>query len=103
MLFDYEPTTPVLIIANGLSLLYYDEELKEATFLPLWKTPLWFLIREEVRFDDNVEIVAIEEALGTLRITLRRSEEHTSELQSLMRISYAVFCLKKQRHKQTTK
>src|SRR3546814_10357630 len=30
----------------------------------------------------------------------RRSEEHTSELQSLMRISYAVFCLKKK--KQTT-
>src|SRR3546814_1098993 len=28
---------------------------------------------------------------------LRRSEEHTSELQSLMRISYAVFCLKKQK------
>src|SRR3546814_1483895 len=30
----------------------------------------------------------------------RRSEEHTSELQSLMRISYAVFCLKKKRHTQ---
>src|SRR3546814_4426621 len=30
----------------------------------------------------------------------RRSEEHTSELQSLMRISYAVFCLKKKKHKQ---
>src|SRR3546814_2974865 len=29
--------------------------------------------------------------------TVRRSEEHTSELQSLMRISYAVFCLKKKR------
>src|SRR3546814_4506193 len=29
-----------------------------------------------------------------------RSEEHTSELQSLMRISYAVFCLKKQNKKQ---
>src|SRR3546814_8875042 len=28
-----------------------------------------------------------------------RSEEHTSELQSLMRISYAVFCLKKQKNK----
>src|SRR3546814_10326367 len=27
--------------------------------------------------------------------TIKRSEEHTSELQSLMRISYAVFCLKK--------
>src|SRR3546814_5858149 len=30
----------------------------------------------------------------------RRSEEHTSELQSLMRISYAVFCLKKKKNKQ---
>src|SRR3546814_10338920 len=30
-----------------------------------------------------------------------RSEEHTSELQSLMRISYAVFCLKKKKHKKS--
>src|SRR3546814_4220827 len=33
---------------------------------------------------------------------LVRSEEHTSELQSLMRISYAVFCLKKKNHRTTT-
>src|SRR3546814_7470973 len=32
--------------------------------------------------------------------TLARSEEHTSELQSLMRISYAVFCLKKKKKTQ---
>src|SRR3546814_1876154 len=32
------------------------------------------------------------------RLLLKRSEEHTSELQSLMRISYAVFCLQKQTH-----
>src|SRR3546814_3955839 len=35
--------------------------------------------------------VAADEFLGAIQ----RSEEHTSELQSLMRISYAVFCLKK--------
>src|SRR3546814_8680367 len=36
-------------------------------------------------------------AIDTCPVRLRwRSEEHTSELQSLMRISYAVFCLKKQ-------
>src|SRR3546814_14020948 len=34
---------------------------------------------------------------------LVRSEEHTSELQSLMRISYAVFCLKKKKNKKQTK
>src|SRR3546814_10455882 len=33
------------------------------------------------------------------RPAARRSEEHTSELQSLMRISYAVFCLKKKKRK----
>src|SRR3546814_1111027 len=33
----------------------------------------------------------------------RRSEEHTSELQSLMRISYAVFCLKKKKQHITNK
>src|SRR3546814_7450233 len=33
---------------------------------------------------------------------LFRSEEHTSELQSLMRISYAVFCLKKKKNKHST-
>src|SRR3546814_14887140 len=34
----------------------------------------------------------------TLRRPAPRSEEHTSELQSLMRISYAVFCLKKKKN-----
>src|SRR3546814_4745070 len=36
-----------------------------------------------------------------LRLKLDRSEEHTSELQSLMRISYAVFCLKKKKKHDT--
>src|SRR3546814_1157661 len=34
-------------------------------------------------------------------VALNRSEEHTSELQSLMRISYAVFCLKKKKNNTT--
>src|SRR3546814_7052760 len=37
------------------------------------------------------------------RDLVKRSEEHTSELQSLMRISYAVFCLKKKKDKTTQK
>src|SRR3546814_3308444 len=39
----------------------------------------------------------------TLCSAARRSEEHTSELQSLMRISYAVFCLKKQNNQTSHK
>src|SRR3546814_2869282 len=36
-------------------------------------------------------------SVASLQRSNRRSEEHTSELQSLMRISYAVFCLKKKK------
>src|SRR3546814_12857103 len=39
------------------------------------------------------------EAVAQRRLSASRSEEHTSELQSLMRISYAVFCLKKKTKK----
>src|SRR3546814_6714488 len=46
--------------------------------------------------DRGVVVLAVDEARAH-----RRSEEHTSELQSLMRISYAVFCLKKKNTKET--
>src|SRR3546814_3363310 len=39
--------------------------------------------------------------VGLPYVPKMRSEEHTSELQSLMRISYAVFCLKKKKQKST--
>src|SRR3546814_2205636 len=60
----------------------------------------------------RVEDLDDPETLKDLRVMLgigpgrgqrfERSEEHTSELQSLMRISYAVFCLKKKKKKQKT-
>src|SRR3546814_5321464 len=48
---------------------------------------------QHVRDEFTAELVAD----GLLK-TILRSEEHTSELQSLMRISYAVFCLKKKKN-----
>src|SRR3546814_4075229 len=47
---------------------------------------------------DLLDLIALNRGLDAFREVLdERSEEHTSELQSLMRISYAVFCLKKQK------
>src|SRR3546814_9170645 len=42
----------------------------------------------------------LDRSAGTSSAQTHRSEEHTSELQSLMRISYAVFCLKKKKQKE---
>src|SRR3546814_8925436 len=51
-----------------------------------------------IRVGRGLELTRKAEALA-----LPRSEEHTSELQSLMRISYAVFCLKKKNNKHNTR
>src|SRR3546814_9895845 len=50
------------------------------------------LVEDDAGCDQRGPWQIIRETGGTIAI---RSEEHTSELQSLMRISYAVFCLKK--------
>src|SRR3546814_6796627 len=47
------------------------------------------------RFSDCTNANCTRQKSGRVLASLLRSEEHTSELQSLMRISYAVFCLKK--------
>src|SRR3546814_9313006 len=57
-------------------------------------------------YDRDLAALAIKQAQGDLMeaiflLRAYRSEEHTSELQSLMRISYAVFCLKKTKHNNT--
>ncbi len=82
--FEYDPPHPALLIANGTTLLYYDRELEQATFLPLWETPLSFLLRERVDLSDGVEIVAIERGLAVLRVTLREGATGTDSELSLL-------------------
>src|SRR3546814_3873369 len=82
----------------GVSQLAREDDRHASLLLPLLK-------------DEDAEIRAqaakwlgdmrFEEASQELVPLLLRSEEHTSELQSLMRISYAVFCLKKKKIKMT--
>src|SRR3546814_5517743 len=51
------------------------------------------------RVDDIINVAGHRLSTGAIeQIVAARSEEHTSELQSLMRISYAVFCLKKKKY-----
>src|SRR3546814_1927833 len=53
------------------------------------------IVAVEWDFDGTGRFPVAEEGVDGTAESGRRSEEHTSELQSLMRISYAVFCLKK--------
>src|SRR3546814_3707638 len=85
-------------------------EACERTGLPFRTVPRLDDLLEGRSLPGELKEVAIEDLLGRQPITpdwksIRgwlRSEEHTSELQSLMRISYAVFCLKQKKYTRTS-
>src|SRR3546814_1031606 len=64
-------------------------------------TPLWGVIVAHLFTPDEkatpAKLVGVGAGIAGVAVMIGRSEEHTSELQSLMRISYAVFCLKKKK------
>src|SRR3546814_8496501 len=66
-------------------------------------------VKASISFDNKIERQASRNVIGILpgserpdEYVIYRSEEHTSELRSLMRISYAVFCLKTKKKITTT-
>src|SRR3546814_1145240 len=62
-----------------------------------WVERLWKRLKSETMIETVTDA-----GVSVVTICNYRSEEHTSELQSLMRISYAVFCLKKKTKTQHT-
>src|SRR3546814_6321467 len=97
------------LVQHKLTLLRR-KEVSTAEFRRLVRE-LSLLLAYEVTRDLPLEKTAIETPLEPMqapilagkKLCFVRSEEHTSELQSLMRISYAVFCLNKTISKTTTK
>ena len=70
MRFKYDPPTPVLIVADGVWLVLWDKELDQVDRVPLSSTPLAFLIRENVSFDDPIIIRKIVRQTGLLNVTV---------------------------------
>src|SRR3546814_4264415 len=68
--------------------------------VPMFQRPRPPLMERRRRRDEELRLRLRQRLPRIHAVTGVRSEEHTSKLQSLMRISYAVFCLKK--HKTTT-
>jgi len=81
--FDYDDPNPTMVVADGLNFVIYDHELEQATMIPLRSTPLWLLLRETIRLDDDLDILQVDRAPGFASVLLRQSgspEEGTIEL-----------------------
>src|SRR3546814_1949021 len=81
-----------------------EDEFEPQPELPVEHDDFLLQIIRDIASDSVYRFAEISTTRTTIEsIATRRSEEHTSELQTLMRISYAVFCLQKKKKIQRTK
>src|SRR3546814_9578784 len=79
------------------SVVSYEEQLVD--YVKKARKPVTDYVAKGVKLvETRLPEVNYPKSIATPIEVVERSEEHTSELQSLMRISYAVFCLKKNTH-----
>ena len=67
--FEYEPPAKILVVADGLRVIYYDKELDHENAWPIGGMPLGPLLARRIEFNANT-IVAVTRQPGALRITL---------------------------------
>ena len=69
MRFEYDPPSPILLIADRFYVYYVDKQLAEMSKVGLKSTPAWFLLRDPITFDDLV-ITRFERGANALAITV---------------------------------
>lgn len=72
---QYDPPSPVLILADGHRLIYVDKELESLNMVPIEDTLAAFLVRPHIDFKGDVAITGFSHAKGTLRVTLTHARE----------------------------
>ncbi len=70
MRFQYDPPSPVLLIADRFYVYYIDRKLEEMQQVGLQSTPAWFLLRDHIRFGGGVRVTRFERGAGVLRVSL---------------------------------
>lgn len=74
MRVEYEPPVPVLLVADGLWVNYYDSDLDQLTQIPIAQTPIWFLLQESISFSPAITVTRIERSPGALRVSVYQTE-----------------------------
>ncbi len=70
MRFEYDPPAPILLVVDGIFLIYVDKDLEQISHVPISSTPLSVLVSENVSFAENHDVGAVERGPGTLAVTL---------------------------------
>lgn len=75
MRVEYEPPVPVVLVADGMLVTYYDSELDQLNQVPIGQTPAWFLLRKNISLTDGITITELDKRPGALRVTMHQTNE----------------------------
>lgn len=68
--FEYAPPTPILVVADGIFVVYHDMELGQVDRVPIDATPLSVLLADKVKLSGDATVRAVRRGPGSLRIAL---------------------------------
>jgi len=72
---EYDPPIPVLLVADGFWVDYYDSSLDQLTQIPIEQTPIWFLVQNTIAFTSKIAVTNIERSPGALRLTMHQADK----------------------------
>src|SRR5262249_26501319 len=72
---EYDPPIPVLLVADGFWVDYYDSALDQLTQIPIEQTPIWFLVQNTIEFTPKITVTNIERSPGALRLTMHQTDK----------------------------
>lgn len=75
MRFEYHPPANILMISDGLFLIYIDKDLDQVTHILLSSTPVGVLVSENVELSGDITVTKVKRSPGALRVTIKDTEE----------------------------
>ena len=76
--FEYDPPDNYLVIAHGEWFTYVDKELDEATYLPVEKTPAYFILKKNINFGNKLRVASFQNANKVFRVEIEQVDEPDS-------------------------
>jgi outer membrane lipoprotein-sorting protein len=73
MRFQYNPPSPVLLVAGHGLVVFYDRQLQQTTNIPIGATPLGILLRDNLSLSGDVRVTDISRQPGQISVTLVRA------------------------------
>ncbi len=76
MRLEYDPPSPILVVANGTFLIYHDKQLEQTNYLDLDDTPAGILLQPQVKLNgDDLKVLRVSHQPGILDITVTKRND----------------------------